>query len=95
MRFPKSTIAVTAACFIAIGCTMPWLGEELMPKFKETDFLMHWVEKPGIGIDATHRALDQQLMATWEGPPELDAFHAFLAAAVARLMASSTNPSPV
>ena len=26
-----------------------------MPKFKETDFLMHWVEKPGIGIDAMNR----------------------------------------
>ena len=31
------------------------LGEELMPKFKETDFLMHWVEKPGIGIEAMNR----------------------------------------
>ncbi len=26
-----------------------------MPKFKETDFLMHWVEKPGIGIEAMNR----------------------------------------
>ncbi|MBN1588780.1 MAG: efflux RND transporter permease subunit [Pirellulales bacterium] len=26
-----------------------------MPKFRETDFLMHWVEKPGIGIDAMDR----------------------------------------
>ena len=26
-----------------------------MPRFKETDFLMHWVEKPGIGIDAMDR----------------------------------------
>ena len=31
------------------------LGEELMPKFKETDFLMHWVEKPGIGVEAMNR----------------------------------------
>lgn len=35
--------------------TVPLLGEELLPKFKETDFLMHWVEKPGIGIDAMNR----------------------------------------
>ena len=33
----------------------PMLGEELLPKFKETDFLMHWVEKPGIGIEAMNR----------------------------------------
>jgi Cu/Ag efflux pump CusA len=26
-----------------------------MPTFKETDFLMHWVEKPGIGVDAMNR----------------------------------------
>jgi Cu/Ag efflux pump CusA len=26
-----------------------------MPKFKETDFLMHWVEKPGIGVEAMNR----------------------------------------
>ncbi len=26
-----------------------------MPKFKETDFLMHWVEKPGIGVQAMNR----------------------------------------
>jgi CzcA family heavy metal efflux pump len=34
---------------------LPLLGEELMPKFKETDFLMHWVEKPGIGVEAMDR----------------------------------------
>ena len=66
IRLPRSTLAATAACFIVIGCTMPWLGEELMPKFKETDFLMHWVEKPGIGIDAMNRITQrasQELMA--------------------------------
>ena len=44
----------------------PWLGEELMPKFRETDFLMHWVEKPGIGIDAMDRITlraSEELMA--------------------------------
>ena len=29
-----------------LALLIPLLGEELMPKFKETDFLMHWVEKP-------------------------------------------------
>jgi len=49
------TLGVFAVVFIAIACTIPWLGEELMPNFRETDFLMHWVEKPGIGIDAMDR----------------------------------------
>lgn len=26
---------------------VPQLGEELLPEFKERDFLMHWVTQPG------------------------------------------------
>ncbi|MCA9258861.1 MAG: efflux RND transporter permease subunit, partial [Planctomycetales bacterium] len=53
----RSRFAITTAClvFTAMAVSIPWLGEELMPKFRETDFLMHWVEKPGIGIDAMDR----------------------------------------
>ncbi|MCY2984730.1 MAG: efflux RND transporter permease subunit [Planctomycetota bacterium] len=49
------TLSGFLCLFAAIACTIPWLGEELMPNFRETDFLMHWVEKPGIGIDAMDR----------------------------------------
>jgi CzcA family heavy metal efflux pump len=31
------------------------LGEEFLPDFQETDFLMHWVEKPGTSLDASRR----------------------------------------
>ncbi len=31
------------------------LGEEFLPNFQETDFLMHWVEKPGASLDAMRR----------------------------------------
>lgn len=37
----------------AIGATR--LGEEFLPHFKEYDFLMHWVEKPGTSLDAMRR----------------------------------------
>ena len=33
----------------------PFLGEEFLPHFKEYDFLMHWVEKPGTSLDAMTR----------------------------------------
>ncbi len=49
------TIVVTLILFGCLVSTIPRLGEQLMPKFRETDFLMHWVEKPGIGIDAMNR----------------------------------------
>jgi CzcA family heavy metal efflux pump len=39
---------------IAIVLT-PLLGEEFLPHFKEYDFLMHWVEKPGTSLDAMRR----------------------------------------
>ena len=51
-------ISVGVAVLIALVGTIAAttrLGEELMPKFKETDFLMHWVEKPGIGVEAMNR----------------------------------------
>jgi CzcA family heavy metal efflux pump len=31
------------------------LGEELLPNFKERDFLMHWVEKPATSLEAMTR----------------------------------------
>jgi CzcA family heavy metal efflux pump len=55
IRHPKLIASGVLVVFIGAGLAVPQLGEELMPKFKETDFLMHWVEKPGIGIDAMKR----------------------------------------
>ena len=45
---------------------MPFLGEEFLPNFREYDFLMHWVEKPGTSIDAMRRITERasrELMA--------------------------------
>lgn len=55
IRRPKSIVMFVVIVFASAGAAVPRLGEELMPKFKEHDFLMHWVEKPGIGIDAMNR----------------------------------------
>ncbi|MDZ4852395.1 MAG: efflux RND transporter permease subunit [Pirellulaceae bacterium] len=55
LRFRMATLSLFAVVFASIACTIPYLGEELMPNFRETDFLMHWVEKPGVGIDAMDR----------------------------------------
>ena len=34
---------------------MTKLGQEFLPNFKENDFLMHWVEKPGTSLEAMTR----------------------------------------
>ncbi len=44
----------------------PLLGEELLPNFREYDFLMHWVEKPGSSVEASTRITQrasEELMA--------------------------------
>ncbi len=55
IRNSGAVIASLVVVFIVAGLSARQLGEELMPKFKETDFLMHWVEKPGIGVEAMNR----------------------------------------
>ncbi|MCA8976993.1 MAG: efflux RND transporter permease subunit, partial [Planctomycetes bacterium] len=52
---PRSVIALLLLAFTATGIGVGRLGEEFLPNFKEYDFLMHWVEKPGTSIDAMTR----------------------------------------
>jgi len=43
-----STAYLTVGVIVLMGFAIaPRLGEELLPEFKERDFLMHWVTKPG------------------------------------------------
>ena len=44
---PRFAYASTAALLLAGIVIVPRLGQELLPSFKERDFLMHWVTKPG------------------------------------------------
>ncbi len=52
---PKSAISFLT---VALGLTLVLvnsLGQEFLPNFQETDFLMHFVEKPGTSIEAMDR----------------------------------------
>lgn len=55
VRHPLAMLLFVLLVFVGTGIAVPQLGEELMPKFKETDFLMHFLEKPGIGVEAMNR----------------------------------------
>lgn len=46
---------IIAVVFALTAVTVPFLGEEFLPDFKETDFLMHWVGKPGTSLEAMQR----------------------------------------
>ena len=52
---PKLAIGILGASFLLAGIAVAGLGEEFLPDFQETDFLMHWVEKPGTSLDAMRR----------------------------------------
>jgi CzcA family heavy metal efflux pump len=41
----------TIGAFVVVGIVVvPFLGESLFPHFKERDFLMHWITKPGTSV---------------------------------------------
>ncbi|MEQ9379942.1 MAG: efflux RND transporter permease subunit, partial [Pirellulales bacterium] len=52
---PRLSLATAVVAGLAILATVPFLGQEFLPKFQEYDFLMHWVEKPGTSIEAMDR----------------------------------------
>ena len=44
----RAYATVAAAAFVGV-LIVPLLGQSLLPTFKERDFLMHWLTKPGTG----------------------------------------------
>ncbi len=55
VRRPALAVLTLLAAFVGTGGLVLGLGEEFLPNFKETDFLMHWVEKPGTSLNAMRR----------------------------------------
>jgi Cu/Ag efflux pump CusA len=47
IRTPRPAMATVAVCLLAGVAVIPSLGTILLPDFKERDFLMHWLTKPG------------------------------------------------
>jgi CzcA family heavy metal efflux pump len=44
---PRLAYGAVAGMMLAGLAVWPFLGQELLPSFKERDFLMHWITKPG------------------------------------------------
>jgi CzcA family heavy metal efflux pump len=47
IRSPKATMAGVATIVLLGLAVLPQMGQSLLPDFKERDFLMHWLTKPG------------------------------------------------
>ncbi|MDD1750003.1 MAG: efflux RND transporter permease subunit [Methanothrix sp.] len=52
---PLMAAGICVLVYLVTVAGIPLLGEEFLPNFKETDFLMHWVEKPGASLEAMQR----------------------------------------
>ena len=52
---PDVAVKTLAASLVLAGLAYFGLAQSFLPDFKETDFLMHWVEKPGTSLDAMRR----------------------------------------
>ncbi|MGH2795433.1 MAG: efflux RND transporter permease subunit, partial [Actinomycetota bacterium] len=59
MRTPRPAYSVVAFVMIMGLLAMPALGQSLLPEFKERDFLMHWLTKPGTSLSEEVRVTTQ------------------------------------
>ncbi|MGH9277342.1 MAG: efflux RND transporter permease subunit [Acidimicrobiales bacterium] len=55
VRRPQVAFGGAAGMALAGVLLVPLLGESLLPSFKERDFLMHWLTKPGTGAPEMFR----------------------------------------
>ena len=55
VRRPLPAYVALGALAVAGLAVVPRLGEELFPEFKEQDFLMHWLSKPGTSLPEEQR----------------------------------------
>ena len=50
VRHPAPAFVTTGVLLLAGIVTFPLLGSQLLPNFKERDFLMHWLTQPGTSV---------------------------------------------
>lgn len=59
IEHPYLALGTILVAFLLTGVLASGLGQEFLPNFQETDFLMHFVEKPGTSIEAMQRVTVQ------------------------------------
>ncbi|QEL17979.1 efflux RND transporter permease subunit [Limnoglobus roseus] len=52
---PWAALAVVLATFVLSGAAATRFGSEFLPEFQETDFLMHFITKPGASVEEMDR----------------------------------------
>src|SRR5207249_14800 len=52
---PRPVFVATGVIMVVGFAVLPLLGESLFPHFKERDFLIHWITKPGSSVTEERR----------------------------------------
>jgi CzcA family heavy metal efflux pump len=50
IRRPLPALVTTGVMLLVAALAVPTLGSQLLPNFKERDFLMHWLTQPGTSV---------------------------------------------
>ncbi|HEX6287735.1 MAG TPA: efflux RND transporter permease subunit [Herpetosiphonaceae bacterium] len=59
VRAPRMAYGIVGLIAAAGVAVLPFLGQSLLPSFKERDFLMHWLTKPGTSLPEMMRITTQ------------------------------------
>ena len=59
IRSPRAVFAATGVVVLAGLAALPFLGQSLFPEFKEPNFLIHWVTRPGTSLPEMVRSTTQ------------------------------------
>ena len=51
----RAALIAFVSVLVITGALVPFLGEAFLPDFHETDFLMHWVGRPGTSVEEMDR----------------------------------------
>src|SRR5262249_5112648 len=90
IRVPYLALATVCLIILVGALVAPALGEALFPTFKERDFLIHWVTKPGTTTDETVR-ITTQVSHDLRAIPGVTAFGAHIGRAVQGEEVSGVN----
>ncbi|MCB9717355.1 MAG: efflux RND transporter permease subunit [Myxococcales bacterium] len=68
LRRPVLVLGLTLATLVAGGVGFSSLDRAFLPDFREQDFLMHWIAKPGASVEGVRRTTERVMARLLEIP---------------------------